>query len=554
MSKGEIIIGDAYDEQKALVNLVNEMTKIRLGGINRREVSGSLKDKYLSLTQSLAARLKAVTYEPIQRRMGEVGKVINKSDDFLYYDPLQRGYWIDRNKDFVHNLDEILISLVGDEFVTVDSAHHFLQAIKYLTVEKALPQDKEKVYDTVLPFQPALPVAKANNFVSKLVAPIFGEKCNVENVDKLTLKIDGSLDNLDTIVKQVGDLGYLGVFIQVHENAVTGIAERFPGTFVAPRVKIEKSQEKKRFAKLVGGVIKYTTPISYPIIGGLPIKLRERVNNVAADGGYNFDAEKQCLSNGLTEGISGAVLAIVGMATANPVLGFSGAYLLAQTLGRVGYLIKNDKAGVSASDSWKGSPHAKLACMPLEVMVNEAGLKTYGGRDNQVLFIPITHDVANPETVVNTTRFYESLMEVNIPADVETNLVWNPGNHNEYGKRFAEYLSHLPGKAPIELKPEIDRQNQFIVYRNSASIGEYKKDVSLYFFNGYRYIMTTIVPDKNKKDIAKILDAVLLDKATEGSYVKKSEAIFNMTEATYIRLKRFEGGKQVNDYELTLTK
>ena len=112
----------------------------------------------------------------------------------------------------------------------------------------------------------------------------------------------------------------------------------------------------------------------------------------------------------------------------------------------------------------------------------------------------------------------------------------------------------MPGKAPIELKPEIDRQNQFIVYRNSASIGEYKKDVSLYFFNGYRYIITTIVPGKNKKDIAKILDAVLLDKSTEGSYVKKSEAIFNMTEATYIRLKRFEGGKQVNDYELTLTK
>ena len=83
MSKGEMISG-VYDEQRALVDLINEMTKIRLIGIRDRKVADSVKDKYLALTQNLASRLKAVTYEPIQRRMGEVGKVINKSDDFLY--------------------------------------------------------------------------------------------------------------------------------------------------------------------------------------------------------------------------------------------------------------------------------------------------------------------------------------------------------------------------------------------------------------------------------------------------------------------------------------
>lgn len=538
----DIVNKTELDPQQTLVNLINEMSKIRLKGINSRKVDDKVKDRYLVLTRSLAAEIQGVGYEPLANRVKSISKTIRKDEDLLNYDPVQDGYWRRKEKDFVRNLDELLIGLVGDELYTLDDTHHVLQAIKYLTVAGGSIKEKEQVYDTILPFNKALPVKKASSLSEKLFAPIFGEKCKAENLDDFTLRVDGILDYMDAVLEEAKNLGYMGVVIQIHEKEFDKFKAKYAGAIVPPNQQFgRKSEKENRFSKFVGGLIKYTGPISYPIIGGLPVKIRERINNIAAEGGYKVDQFKQEFSNVGVELVSGATLGVVA---SNPFLVIGGSLLVVQTVARLVYGIKN-KEGI-----YPAGLQTKVALLPIEMMMNDIEFKTYTGKDSVMVLIPIERNFLDHDKAINPARFYENMTKLSVPSNVERNLVWNPENHNCFGKEFVEYIDkNIAKNVQVNCESHIERQNQFVVYRDAQMIGNYSKNSHLYFFNSHRYLVTTIAD--SKKYFSKTFDEIILKDPDILQFreINNLQGLVSRLGANYIRIKHFKNGQEINDYE-----
>ena len=104
----------------------------------------------------MASGIEGIADNGMFSKMQRITKILEKNNILLSYDPLQDGYWKKREKEFVQTLDDLLFSVVKDDFETIETKHHILQAVKYLAVKDSSFEERELIYNTILPFNKAI--------------------------------------------------------------------------------------------------------------------------------------------------------------------------------------------------------------------------------------------------------------------------------------------------------------------------------------------------------------------------------------------------------------
>lgn len=192
-----IELGD-NDVKEDLVSIINAMSKIRAEAVKDKNFSDGQKDEYLHLVYRLASGIKAVADEQMIKRMQIIADRLNKNKSLSNYDPMQDGYWRDRENKFLDTLDNLLFCVVRDDFCNLDAKHHVLQAVRYLGVEETSLNDREEVYNTILPFQE--PSLIKESIFKKILGWIFGvqyklidQKEKVMDQEQITSQINENI-------------------------------------------------------------------------------------------------------------------------------------------------------------------------------------------------------------------------------------------------------------------------------------------------------------------------------------------------------------------------
>jgi hypothetical protein len=174
-------------------DILSEMDRLRFESLSNHIVLKSEKDQYLQFVSRLATTLDSLEDGEIRDLLGKLAKFTGKHEDLLVYDPNQDGFWRKRYSGFVENTDSLLIRVVGDRFSRVETKHHLVQATKYFTVEGRGWSVKNPVYDSITPFNAAVPLDFNEGLFPGILAGLFGEFPDVSHEDDFTLKVKGIL-------------------------------------------------------------------------------------------------------------------------------------------------------------------------------------------------------------------------------------------------------------------------------------------------------------------------------------------------------------------------
>src|SRR3989338_9754321 len=189
------------DVREDISKIIKSMSEIRAETVTSTGISNEKKDEYLHLAYRLASGIEGIADNGMFSKMQRITKILEKNNVLLKYDPMQDGYWRKREKEFVQTLDDLLFSVVKDDFETIETKHHVLQAVKYLAVEGSPFKEREEVYDTILPFHGPSKLEN-NDFGRKLLGKLFGNQYNVSSLEELTLYVDASQDGFtEDIIK-----------------------------------------------------------------------------------------------------------------------------------------------------------------------------------------------------------------------------------------------------------------------------------------------------------------------------------------------------------------
>src|SRR3989338_4886656 len=207
------------DVRKDLSEIVNAMSKMRAETIKDRKLRDEQKDEYLHMSYRLASGIKAVAEEPMIKKMQIVAERLNKNPDILKYEPMQDGFWRKKEGRFTDALDDLLFSIVSDDFHSVDAKHDVLQAVKYLGVEDASKKEREEVYDTILPFHGPVLLGTRESLVKKIFGRLFGNQYKISNLDELALHIDATGNGFtDEFIQMARDRGYTTLRVDISEK------------------------------------------------------------------------------------------------------------------------------------------------------------------------------------------------------------------------------------------------------------------------------------------------------------------------------------------------
>ncbi len=522
------------DVRNDLLEVVNAMSKMRAETIKDRKLTDEQKDEYLHMSYRLASGIKAIADEPMTKRMQTVADRLNKNPTLLKYDPMQDGYWRKQEGRFAEALDDLLIASVRDDFNSVDAKHHVLQAVKYLGVEDAELKEREKVYDTILPFHGPVPLETRENLLKKIFGRLLGNRYELSNLEGLALNIDAVTNGFtDEFIQMARDRGYTTLRIEMTDKELEKVKSQLKDMQVVDSRDI---QLNPRLVNFVNGVVKYTKPLAYLILGAIPRSLQERVGNIS-----NYNVKTAFENSVILEGIAGlfgVASGIVGGIFVDPwylvQITLPGALSLVDSFGRL------VNSGPS-NDHPVGSAFLKPIFYPLERYLDKKS------RNTITVELPVRKIEASKQ-VPNPIAFYDAIGKMEVPEKAEKNLIWDDENHHQFGKSFMAYLEKHASAKPqgIEIATLIDKSNQAVVYNHELSVERYRKYFSLFCFNGRRYLVTAIGANKRENNFVENTAEIL---SSNSDNQKKLESLGKKLDLRYVHLREYRNGQITSDME-----
>ncbi len=530
------------DIRNDLPEVVNAMSKMRAETIKNRKLTDAQKDEYLHMSYRLASGIQAVADEPMTKRMQVVADRLNKNPTLLRYDPMQDGYWRKQEGRFAEALDDLLIATVRDDFHSVDAKHHVLQAVKYLGVEDTPLKEREKVYDTILPFHGPVPLETRENLLKKLFGRLLGNQYKLSNLEGLALNIDATSDGFtDEFMQMARDRGYTTLRVEMTDKDFEKVKAQLKDMQVVGSGEIRPNQKLINFLERA---VRYTRPISYVFLGALPRSLQERLGNTLS----NYNVENTLYASVYTEfiagalsllggGVTAAVMNDVGIAIYVPI----GVSLIADSFARESNSKRKVSSEHSEFDRPVGSVFTKPIFYPLEKYFNDREDKTV------TVELPVRKIEASSQ-IPNPIAFYDAIGKIQVPEDVERNLVWDNENHHQFGKSFMAYVKEHAGTQPqgIEIVTSINKPNQAVVYAHELPVDGYRKYSSLFCFNGRRYLLTAVGPNKGTDNFVENASTILADGSDNQ---KKLERLGKELDARYVHLREYRKGQVASDME-----
>jgi hypothetical protein len=519
------------DVRGDIPQIINSMSKIRGEMIKERELSNEQKDEYLHMTYRLASGINAVSDDQMVERMQLVSDGLSRDLRLMKYDPMQDAYWKKKEGDFSNALDDLLITLVRDDFHNADAKHHVLQAVKYLSVEGTSFDEKEGVYDSILPFQGPVPLDKRDGFFKGLASKLFGARYRAKNLNDLTLKIDVTKQGYTPeLLEMARERGYTTLRLEIGDNEYDEIkSDLRRHNFVHSR----KRRLGEKMTAAMSGLVKWTKPLAYVALGALPQSLQERIDCSLP----SFDEENAFYKSTITELVTG-IVGSIGLSIYNqngwPLL-FMGLPMVADALLRL----------ICADDPEEGrcgSMILKPFFYPLERHMNK--------KPDKIMTVDLpVRQIRASEQIPNPIDFYDSIARLKVTKKAESSLVWDNDNHHSFGKEFIDNVEKKkgPGTENIIINTGIDKASQSVSYNHSLVVDNLRKNSSLFCFHGAeRYIVTSIGPDGGEDGFVKNTSQVL---GGDGDSGEKLMQLANESSARYVHLQGYMNWEKVVDLE-----
>ncbi len=487
------------------------------------------KDEYLHLTYRLASAIKGISDDLLDSRMKKVVDCMEKDARLIRYDYCQEEYWKDENKEFSRTLDKVVISALGDRISSFEAKHHTLQAVKFLASADSSPEEKERIYATILPFNGAVPFENKNSF-SQVLKRFIGYSYHAESDNGMCIKVKGEKKFLEDVFKEAKKMGYLSLESMMSTDDYNQLKNKYR----AEVVDAKKEDMNESIRNFLSKTAEHSKFLLYPVLGTLSHKLRSRLEDYL--GSDSFDAEKASACSFLMELAGGFVMMGLGQGLHSFALFTIGVSFLASFFFRL-------IIGANREDLfYSGSLQGQLISLPFEYIT----FKHNG--DNICARIKL--DEKSPEKkIVDANTFFKQLAEFTFSKDVENNLEYSTKNHHQYAKLFTSAIDKKVKKTIPPFSPdyEIDKENQVVSISRKIQIGDYKKEEMIAFLKNQRYLISTI----NSASISyqpKSLHNILASGISEE---EKAAAITKDLNADYVHLLKFEEGKKVADYEVT---
>ncbi|MBI4919507.1 hypothetical protein HY837_06245 [archaeon] len=528
------ITSEEFPTRSNLARIINSMNEIRTVSLNTQNCGADQKDKYLNLATQLADRIKLTSSPELVKQMQTLVDALGKDEKLLKYDPSQDKVWKRKNPDFNRTLEEVTIKILQDSFNSLDSKHHILQAVKVLSVQEAQFNVKEKVYETVIPFNGKVEGIKSGVF-SSVLGSMLGDSFVIEADDGLNLKVKGDLDLIEGLLNKAKEKGYKSVSVEMYEGDYRKFVEKFPDSQITQWVSIEPKflgikYDPQKMRKRAGKLIKWTTPLSYPVIGAMPASIQRRIRNYATDkqGNTFFNDSNATVASGAVSGVGGVVggLTSIALLGPTPFALIPAGYFAIEGIIRI--------VSVAEDNKKMGSAPVKAIALPLEKVLNSKDKI----KDEKGKYCLVNISLVDPEAKDNTVNFFDyftRIARVEVPQEVEDNLVWSPANHHQYGLQFGGFLNEkIPAlKEDKSLERELNKESQNYLLYNIREIEDFTKITALVCSRGERYVVS-LVCDSNVKDKIKTISTVLGNKTITQS--EKAKDLCARMNAYYTRI------------------
>lgn len=560
-----------------VLKVVEAMSRLRARAIADRELEDDDKNKYLSLAGKLAQEITDFEEERIHDLMVNVTKAVGSDSRLLFYDNLQDRYWEKHNKKFEESLDKLVIATLRDGFDSMEAKHHVFQAVKFLSVVDSKYEDKDRMYGTILPSHGRVEGFKEKKTVAKTFGKTFGTVFKVEDLGN-KLKVDGDVKFIDKVVEQAKDMGYGAVQMDVFEKDVGILIGK---GYNVKKVEdfgdvVPKDPEKVRSAR---NLIRKTAVISYPILGSLPKSVQERIEEYTKCDHCNWGRGKLCKEHGVgyyksnrgtlaSAGVIGA-LSVTGGVTASllagtiltPVLPFA-VYGLIESLIRSATVLTPDPLRPDDNSTGCGSLPVKILSLPLDILSLPLDIQAMQNRKEKEergrlcrIEVILNEKEDNEEellgflTSTNLFDYFSKIASINVPENLESNLVWSAENHHTYAKDFANHLDRRSKeieKNPVAIKKNIDKKNQVYNIFDEKLIDHYKKVTVLACSKGKRYVLSMI----GHKDLENYLEKVNVILTKEESDEEKTKDLAKELNLEYAHLAKFLNCTLADEYEV----
>ena len=536
---------DEQDVKSDIVKIIDSMSKIRLESLKNSQLSDEQKDEYLHLTYRLTSGIAGLSDQKLIERMEYIIKSMEKDPRLLHYDYMQDNYWKRDNQKFNRTLDKVVISVLGDNLHTLEDKHHVLQAIKFLGVTESPFEEKERIYGTILPFNGRVKNPRKRNKLSDLIGKIFGYSYRIEEDTEFNIKVnDIDPEFLEDIIREVQDYGYKALETVMTKADFDRL--KIPNAQItdAPNGNINNGS----LQEIVRKSIRYTLPLSYPLLGSLSGSLQNKIEEYTNfDDKKGFNANHACSTSCTVELVSGAIAFFSGLSYNNYLLSCGGAYLVIESLQRLLRSYSPDRRCI-------GFLPLIIATSPFLL---HYGTKDGIGNDKKNINVKVKIQLNEREKIYDKTQddnanmfnyFANIARNIAAPENIENNLVWTTQNHNNYGKNFSSYLYKTVQDLSQrqDCQQVIDKKNQFYNLFTTKQIGDYTKLTILAFSKEERYVLSLISAKQIQNPVITANEILASNKQT----LEKAQELTERLGSEYTHLSRFVKGDIANNFEI----
>ena len=538
------------DVQKDVAKVVSAMSKIRGEASVNTLYTDKQKDEYLHLSYRLASAVKGIASQDTIDRMDSLAKEMDKDERLVSYDYFQENYWKKHNLGFSTTLDKVVISIMKDDFNNLEAKHHVLQAIKFLGVSEAPFEEKEKIYATILPFNGKVKGVKKNNKLVNTIKRLFGYSYKIEEDTDLRLRVRGNPEFLPDLIEEARDLGYSELEAYLYNKDFEELKKNgLEGTITGEDVEKDiLGINKQKLGEVAKVLLKATVPISYPLIGSLPGDLQERIEK-----NTTCNPRVASITSNWCGFVGGLGLGITNWAITGEFLSpltLSGFYTAIESAVRGMKHTKDFESVLDVTKDKLGRLPLLPITYPIKFLLNKKDSK---GSYVRALFKLKNVQKTKPkakvqEDGINMFDYFNDAAKVNVPQELEDNLVWNTSNHNNYGKDFASYLANnMPKDKKATFETSFDRKNQKYNLTNVKNIDGYDKVTMLAFSKGERYILS-FINTQNSQNYLATRNEILANNAT---LEEKAKELTTKLNVTYMHLVKIENNNVIGDYKVT---
>lgn len=208
---------DEDDVRKNLFQILTAMDLVRNEAVISK-CSEEKNDEYLHLTYRLASGLKGLADEVVVKKMEFVLNKMVEDERLIFYDLNQQPYWNKVNKQFCETLDDLILEVTQDLFLTTRHKYHLLQGIKYLAVLDEDKEGKKKVFSTIVPHQQPVSIDRKQGLSQRVLGLFFGSTYKIQDVEGGGVRVFGKFGELEPILNFCKDRGYDFIEFELKSN------------------------------------------------------------------------------------------------------------------------------------------------------------------------------------------------------------------------------------------------------------------------------------------------------------------------------------------------